>query len=376
MHVAVICRALGGSGSVAAVALRQARELARHFRVTLISESFPDETPWASARLLVTLRDLNVLRRFRHVPDDYMFARASGRALLELQARDPLDFMLAHAHSVAWFGMQPLASRHRVPYGFFVHGDIFERPRGTYDARLTAFYRWVTPRAYRAAPVVFSLSETMGRGIRTRGAPRIEVVPNGIDPSDIGLGPPVQPSPRSPGEPLRILNVGRLSLEKGIDHLLDACALLSVDYRLDIAGGGPLEHQLRGRIDSLGLKPAVRLLGLVERSRMGALYSSYDVFCTPALNEPFALVILEALASGLPVIGTRVDGIPEVVKHEENGLLVGPADPSALAEAITRLAEDETLRLQLASRSVASVLPRYEWRAIGDQIADVIRRMA
>jgi glycosyltransferase involved in cell wall biosynthesis len=375
VHVAIVCRALGGSGSVATVALRQARELTRHFRVTLVSDSLPEKTPWAFARLLVKTADLHFLRRFRHVPDDFLFARAARRALLEHHAREPFEFILAHGHSVAWFGIQPVALRHRVPYGFFVHGDIFERPRGTYDARLTAFYRWVTPRAYRVAPVVFSLSEPMAQGIRKRGAGRIEVVPHGIDPSEIGLTLPARPSRRAAGEPLRILNVGRLSVEKGLDHLLEACALLRVDYRLDIVGNGPMDAVLREKIQKLDLTSRVRILGALERSELGALYKRYHVFCTPTLSEPFGLVILEALISALPVIGSRVDNVPRLVSHLENGLLVASSNPSELADAITLLAQQEPLRLQLASRAVASVLSRFQWPVIGDQLADVIRGM-
>ena len=171
-----------------------------------------------------------------------------------------------------------------------------------------------------------------------------------------------------------MLTVGRLSVEKGIEHLLGACRLLdpSVDYELTIAGSGPLEVDLRNAAADF---PRVRFAGAVPRPSLGALYRDHDLFVTGTLNEAFALVVLEALACGLPVIGTDIDALRAVVTEGMNGLLVVPADPCALADAIARIARDETLRLSLAANAHGSVLPRYGWAAIGDAIADVIHGM-
>ena len=158
MHIAIVCRGLRSGGSVAYVALRQARELERHAKVTLVSPDGPN---------------LHWLHRFRHVPDEIAFARAARRALRALAP----DFVLAHGHAASY-----LAARHAgVPHGLFVHGDISDRPAGTYDARLTAFYRWVTPRAYREADVVFVLAPFFAEIARGHGAKRVEIVPNGVD---------------------------------------------------------------------------------------------------------------------------------------------------------------------------------------------------
>ncbi len=375
MHVAIVCRGLGRPGSVAAVALRQGRELSRHGSVTLISDSLP-EAPWAT-RWLAPVRDLDILRRFRHVPDEILFVRAVRRALLAVHARQPIDFVLGHSHAVAHLAARRFRETEKVPFGFFIHGDINDRPEGTYDSRLTAFYQWVTPRAYRSADVVFALSNPFAETARRAGARDVETIPNGIDPQDIGLDDPISPSAiREEGEALRLLYVGRLSVEKGLTHLLDACSLVDENYVLDIVGGGPLEAPLQAAIDARKLGSRVRLIGTVPRLELGSLYRRSHVFCTPTLSEPFASVITEALVSGLPVIGTTVGGIPEVVEHESNGLLVPPADPLALAAAITRLSRDEPLRRSLAANARSSVLPRLSWEGIGDRIAGVIRRVA
>jgi glycosyltransferase involved in cell wall biosynthesis len=344
--------------------LRQARELTRHARITLVSDSIPDGITWAKQEL-VRMPDLHLLRRLRHVPDEVAFARGARSVLRSLPT---VDFILAHAHSAAYTGARGLG----IPFGFFVHGDIFARPKGTYDARLTAFYRWVAPRAYASADVVFALAPYLAEMAREHGARKVEVVPNGIDLHDLGLEAPPAPRPRS--GPLRMLTVSRLSVEKGIEHLLAACRLLApdLDYELTIAGTGPLDAELRNAAADL---PRVHFAGAVPRALLGELYRDHDLFVTATLNEAFALVVLEALACGLPVVGTSIEALRAVVTEGETGLLVAPADPHALAGAIERIACDEPLRLSLAARAHASVLPRYGWAAIGDEIAGIISRM-
>ena len=216
------------------------------------------------------------------------------------------------------------------------------------------------------------LAPYLAETAHTHGARKVEVIPNGIDLHDLGLDGPAQTRPRS--GPLRMLTVGRLSVEKGIEHLLAACRLLdpSVDYELTIAGTGPLDADLRNAGADL---PRVRFVGAVPRTALGPLYRDHDLFVTATLNEAFALVVLEALACGLPVIGTGIDALRAVVTDGRNGLLVAPADPRALAAAIERIARDAPLRLSLAANAHASVLPRYGWAAIGDEIAGIINRM-
>jgi glycosyltransferase involved in cell wall biosynthesis len=364
MHIAVVCRALGEPGAVASIALRQARELTRHARITLVSDSFPDGIDWADLAR-VPMPDFHALRRLRHVPDEVAFGRNVNRVLRSLQG---IDFILAHAHSAAHIGARGLG----IPFGFFVHGDIFARPKGTYDARLTAFYRWIAPRAYRSADVVFALAPYLADMARTHGAKQVEVIPNGIDLTDLGEIPH-QPATSNQQ---RLLSVGRLAIEKGVEHLIAACRLLTIDWTLTVAGSGPLESHLRDAARDL---PNIRFLGNIPRTALGALYREHDLFVTATLNEAFALTLLEALACGLPVIGTDIPALRAVIREGENGLLVPPADPRALAAAIERVASDDALRQTLAANAHDSVLPEYSWPAIGDRLADrigvVLRRM-
>jgi glycosyltransferase involved in cell wall biosynthesis len=159
-----------------------------------------------------------------------------------------------------------------------------------------------------------------------------------------------------PGNVFVILCFGRLVRDKGIDTLIQAVNLLpdSVLGRLCVLiGGEGAELENLRRMAAPQAKHAVRFLGPVGQT--STCYSAADLFVLPSRHEPFGLVFLEAAAHGLPSIGTRVGGIPEIVLDGVTGLLVKPADPGALADAIVRLSTDDELRLRLGEAARARV---------------------
>ncbi len=129
------------------------------------------------------------------------------------------------------------------------------------------------------------------------------------------------------GRAVRLGVAGRLVNLKGIPLALQVLAILrtSIDAELWIAGTGPERESLERLAGDLGIAPHVRFLGLV--SDMGAFYRDIDILVCPSIREPFGLVCAEAMAFGCPVIGARVDGIPEVVSHGETGFCVDPSIP-------------------------------------------------
>jgi glycosyltransferase involved in cell wall biosynthesis len=137
---------------------------------------------------------------------------------------------------------------------------------------------------------------------------------------------------------------GRLVPVKGHVHLLRAAALLRSAwpaFRIEIAGEGPLRVELQDEVRRLGLESHVTFLGW--RADMDAALARWNALVQPSLEEGFGMAALEAMAAGLPVVATRVGGLPELVEHGATGLLVAPADPSALALAIERLLQDPDL---------------------------------
>ncbi len=165
------------------------------------------------------------------------------------------------------------------------------------------------------------------------------------------------------GETL-LLSVGRLSDEKRLDVLLDAFVQLDVDHggiRLVIAGDGPARARLEERA------PAhVRFLGEVHGEELARLYASADVFCFPSTTDTFGQVLLEAGASGVPVVAAAVGGAPELVLHGKSGLLVPADDPTAFAGALAALASAPTLRERYGRRARALALERSWERSLNE----------
>ncbi len=147
-----------------------------------------------------------------------------------------------------------------------------------------------------------------------------------------------------------ILFVGRLRAYKGLPYLLEA--LTRIDANLVIAGDGPEAGSLRARCRELRLTDRVHFAGHLPEDQLPAAYQAADVFVLPSHlpSEAFGLVLVEAMASGLPVICTELGtGTSEVIRHDETGLVVPPADPSALALALERLLADPALRQRLGA---------------------------
>ncbi len=165
-------------------------------------------------------------------------------------------------------------------------------------------------------------------------------------------------SPRSHDGPLRILSVGRLVPEKGAPVLIDALADLvsrGVDVEATLVGAGPLEPLLRERIEQRGLGDRVTLTGSIGQDRLPDLYRRADVFCLPSFQEGLPVVLMEAMATGLPVVTTAIAGIPELVSDGESGRVVPPGRAGFVADAIAELATAPDLRRRLGDAGRARV---------------------
>ena len=378
-RIAIICPGSGGGGSVATVALSQATGLTRFFDTTLISDSHPIGPVSGVEFFHIDPPSFHWLRRYSHAPREIAFARYARRALFRLARESDLEFILCHGHVVAALAAVPVQSALGIPYGLVTHGDIFDRPRGTYDARLTWLYRNVTPKAYRRANLIVALSPHMQSLAQRHGASKgqIRVIPNGVDPKQLGLDGPYTAPPPHIGNTPRILFVGRLSVEKGVDTLLQACNRLTsrgVPYQLRIVGGGPLRNQLRAIAANLGIESSLRFVGHLSRHLLGLEYSHSDVVCVPSRSDPFPTVVLEAMAAGRPVIGTKVGGISFAVEHENTGLLVAPNAPEELADALECLAQDQQLRVAMGRRAYRECRKRFNWARVTRQLAEAIEK--
>jgi glycosyltransferase involved in cell wall biosynthesis len=362
--------------TIADNALHRARALSRHLRVSLVSDAFPDAPPPQLRCVRVSAARFAMLRRFAHVPNELSLARAVHAALQRLYREDPFGFVLCHGYTLTRFAGHPLRRRFATACGMFMHGHIFSRPRGTYDARLTAWYRWLAPVCYRETDLVLALSPAQKALAEAAGAPpeRVIVSPNGIQPEDLGLAAQevarFRARPREAG-PIRLLYVGRLAVEKGVDVLLEAFARVvddGPDLRLSIAGDGPQRRSLESLCARLGIARRVRFLGTVARASLGSVYLQADVLCVPSRDEPLGNVVLEGMVAGCLVVASRIGGIPSMVRDGIDGVLVDPASPEALAHALRAAAADPERMGEMAQVAREALHERFRWDAIGDDI--------
>lgn len=173
------------------------------------------------------------------------------------------------------------------------------------------------------------------------------------------------------GAPL-VLSVGRLVYYKGFEHLIRA--MCQVAARLLIVGDGPLRRELEHETDALGLAERVAFLGNVPD--VHPYYHAAEVFVLPSVarSEAFALVQLEAMASGLPVVNTWIkSGVPFVSRNAQTGLTVPPEDPDALADAINLLLRDDDLRARCAAAARRRVAQEFRLETMVERTLQVYR---
>jgi glycosyltransferase involved in cell wall biosynthesis len=145
--------------------------------------------------------------------------------------------------------------------------------------------------------------------------------------------------------------VANLTEQKGLPYLTEAAAIVRQTHpeaRFRIVGGGHLYEALAAQIARLGLQGTVELAGFQPNAT--AIMSEFDLFVLPSLWEPFGLVLLEAMANGLPIVATDVDGVADVVVDGKTGILVPPSNPQALAQGILQLVKDPVLARRMGQR--------------------------
>ncbi|NTW29691.1 MAG: glycosyltransferase family 4 protein [Candidatus Moranbacteria bacterium] len=248
-----------------------------------------------------------------------------------------------------------------VPCGFLamVLGFEFKLPyivslRGAdvpgYSERFKLLYSVFRPLARivwrRSADVISNSRGLRDLALMTDARQEIEIIPNGVD-----TGQFHPDHERVSDGMVRILVVSRLTPRKGVRFLVRAMASLPESARLVIAGAGGEREYLESLAAECGVTERVDFRGLVPHDGTPAVYRECDIFCLPSLNEGMSNTVLEAIASGLPIVATVTGGTEELVTDGENGFFVKKESPEDLAEKIGKLASDAGLRARMGAAS-------------------------
>jgi glycosyltransferase involved in cell wall biosynthesis len=220
---------------------------------------------------------------------------------------------------------------------------------------------------------VVALSDSLGRLARATDPDlRYSVIHNGVDTRL--FGPFERSSP--PEIDLTCISVARLVDRKGFSDLLRAMREPGLSsMRLEIVGSGALDDELRRLTSSLRIEERVTFLGSLDRESVAERLRRADIFALAPRSEAFGNAFAEALASGLPIVGTDVGGIPEFIEDGVNGLLVPPGDPERLARALQTLATDPQRRLDMGSRNRDKALTQLRWDDVAACYIEVYRQL-
>ena len=194
-----------------------------------------------------------------------------------------------------------------------------------------------------------------------------QLIPNGVDTEWF------TPSERKTRSRIKILFAGRLNVEKDLPTMLKATDLLvksGRDIGVEIVGDGPERERLVSMVKQMGLQDVVNFNGWVDRSMMRTIYSEADIFVLPSIDEGMSNVVLEAMASGMPVVVTRIRGNVDLVEDGVNGFLFEPGDVNALKNLLEKVL-DEKIRHQMGEKSRKKA-EQYSWRRTAEKYHDLL----
>jgi glycosyltransferase involved in cell wall biosynthesis len=220
----------------------------------------------------------------------------------------------------------------------------------------------------------FGRSQVMAH-VEERHWSKLHVVRCGLEPALFARDPQTAREQAPPR--LELLCVARLVRLKGHAVLLRALAMLhatGVPIHATLLGDGPSRPELERLAAQLGIADDVTFAGAVGQDEIASWYARADAFCLPSFAEGLPVVLMEAMAMGLPVVASRITGVPELVEHERSGLLVTPGRADELAAALERIATDPQLRARLGARAREQVLELHDVDRSSEMLHAILER--
>lgn len=289
---------------------------------------------------------------------EFLQAAAIAEKLIEGDQVDRIHAHFAHgATTVAWMAAMITG----LEFSFTAHAkDIYLESLNPGD---------LLARKMDAAKFVVTCTDANKKHLQRLSRTPVHRIYHGLTVDFTDLLDKTEPIRHERNGHIRALAVGRLVEKKGLDTFVDACGILKkrhVKFEAVIVGeNGDAEQRIKARIDANDLSGKIELTGAMSQTDLFSQYSRADVFCLPCRvlengdRDGIPNVMVEAMACGVPVVTTDVSGIPEIIRHDENGLLVKPDDPVALADSLERIYLDKSLAARLSLSGSETVKKRF-----------------
>lgn len=314
-----------------------------------------------------------------HGVDKFVYPLPAVMHSLLLPRVDLVHAIMVNASAVAAYGFSRVR---RVPTLLTLQEGDTEDYAREYLGPFFRIYPWL----HRPFDRIHAISRYLEQQAIGYGADpsAIRVVPNGVDTErfspDVANGPRLDALRKelSITDERVLVSVSRLVPKNGLDIVIDALPrILEVGPRSVVVfvGDGPERRALERRAEENGVRQAVRFVGTVDHELTADYLRLADVFVRPSRSEGLGSAFLEAMACGIPVVATPVGGIPDFLRHEDNGLFVAPESAPSLAEGVLRLLSDGELSKRFAEEGVRIVRSRYRWDVVAGQIGEIYQEL-
>ncbi len=289
---------------------------------------------------------------FQKISSELVFAIQSYRALKALSKNSPIDLIICHAvsnsYAAAYFG-----KKHNIPSVLILHEMIRDRIEygNPYNWWTTQFYKHATRYALKNIKYPIGVSNYMKNLAVLEGAKKKNtfVIHN---PVDLEKFFPLKDIIKD----IEILFIGRLSVEKGVDILIKATQFFNKKWNITIIGEGALRKDLEQL--SYQYKYDIKFVGWIDSENLNSHINRAKILIVPSVTEPHGIVVLEAMACSVPVIGSKTGGIPDMINHNVNGWLVKKKDPKALGQLINEVLSNE-IKLQKMGKEALKTAEKF-----------------
>ncbi|MFA5022554.1 MAG: glycosyltransferase family 4 protein [Patescibacteria group bacterium] len=307
----------------------------------------------------------------------YLFPFLAGKKADELNQQNHYDAVWAVMANQA--GLVALKFKQKNPQVKYLltlqEGDSLRRIWSR-----TWFMRSTYKNIYRQADFVQAISSYLAKRAKKYGfSGEIKIVPNGVDleafKKDFSLAE-LEQLRKELGLLIHekvLITTSRLVYKNGIDTLIKAVKDLPV--KVLIIGSGSWEVKLKSLAQEIGVRDKILFLGYIEQKNLPQYLKISDIFVRPSRSEGLGSAFLEAMAAGLPVIGTKVGGIPDFLQDGQNGLFCEVNNPSDLCGKVQLLLSDENLRQKLITNGLNLVLQQYDWKKIAQDMKEIFQAL-